>query len=54
MNGRNRTWLIVMAALLLCAVWPRRLAVRLAVALGVLALVPVVSRPPGVVAKRYA
>jgi alpha-1,2-mannosyltransferase len=39
--------------LLLCALWPRRLAPRLALALGVLALVPLVSRPPGVVLGRY-
>jgi hypothetical protein len=41
-------------ALLLCALWPRRLAPRFALALAVAALVPFLTRPPEVVLEQYA
>jgi hypothetical protein len=40
-------------ALLLCALWPRRLAGRLAVVLAVMAAVPFLTRPPDVVLHHY-
>lgn len=39
--------------LLLCALWPRRLAWRLPAAMGVLFLIPVLTRPPDVVLEHY-
>jgi hypothetical protein len=41
-------------ALLLCALWPRRLALRLLAALALMALVPFLTRSPGVVLGHYA
>jgi hypothetical protein len=41
------------AALLLCSVFPRRLAGRLTVAVVVLGLVPFLTRPPGIVLQHY-
>ncbi len=41
-------------ALLLCALWPRRLAGRFALALAAGAAVPFLTRPPGVVLDHYA
>jgi hypothetical protein len=40
-------------ALLLCTLWPRRLAGRLAVALAVMAAIPFLTRPPDVVLHQY-
>jgi hypothetical protein len=40
-------------ALLLCALWPRRLAGRLALVLAVAFLVPFLTRPPDVVLRHY-
>jgi Glycosyltransferase family 87 len=50
------TWIKVtpvVPALLLCALWPRRLAPRLAAALAVGALLPFLTRPPDMVLDRY-
>jgi hypothetical protein len=41
-------------ALLLCALWPRRLAWRFAAALALGALVPLLTRPPAIVCDHYA
>jgi hypothetical protein len=50
------TWIKLtplLPALLLCALWPRRLAPRLLAALAVVALLPFLTRPPDVVLGHY-
>jgi hypothetical protein len=44
----------LLPALLLCGLWPRRLAPRFVVALAAGALLPFLTRPPGVVLGHYA
>ena len=43
----------IVPALLLCALWPRRLAPRLLIVLVLLALVPFLTRPPEIVLQHY-